>query len=293
MDRVYFWDLAGAAFGCLLLIPFLNIVGGPGAVVCAAVLYAASSAVWFWLAKSVRMRSAGVALALALVALIIYNQRARVLDLHVAKGQSLAQEVFVQWNSFSRVSVRANPAGQPQTVVIDADATTDIPRFDLDRLTDAQRRELASHGPAFPYQVRPGAKALVLGAGGGWDVARALSAGSRDVTAVEINPIIAETIMRSRFLDLSHRLYLRPEVRVVVEDARSFIRRSQERYQVLQATLVDTWASTAAGAFALSENNLYTVEAFEDYLGHLTPDGFLAFTRWGFEPPANPCGCCL
>jgi hypothetical protein len=54
---------------------------------------------------------------------------------------------------------------------------------------------------------------------------------------------------------------------------------------VVQATLVDTWASTAAGAFALSENNLYTTEAFIDYLTHLTGDGLLAFTRWGFEPP--------
>src|SRR5262249_22976150 len=66
---------------------------------------------------------------------------------------------------------------------------------------------------------------------------------------------------------------------------RSFVRRTTETFQVIQATLVDTWASTAAGAFALSENNLYTTEAFVDYLSHLTPDGLLAFTRWGLDPP--------
>src|ERR1700685_3568072 len=54
---------------------------------------------------------------------------------------------------------------------------------------------------------------------------------------------------------------------------------------MMQATLVDTWASTAAGAFALSENTLYTTEAFRDYLSHLTDDGLLTFTRWGFDPP--------
>src|ERR1700685_646616 len=54
---------------------------------------------------------------------------------------------------------------------------------------------------------------------------------------------------------------------------------------MMQATLVDTWASTAAGAFALSENTLYTTEAFRDYLSHLTDDGLVAFTRWGFDPP--------
>ena len=70
-----------------------------------------------------------------------------------------------------------------------------------------------------------------------------------------------------------------------MEDGRSFVRRSNERYQVIQATLVDTWASTAAGAFALSENNIYTTDAFHDYFSHLTDDGILAFTRWGFDPP--------
>ena len=133
--------------------------------------------------------------------------------------------------------------------------------------------------------MRPGAKALIIGPGGGWDVARALTSGSKDITAVEINPIIATRVMRQQFPDASHRLYFRPEVHIHVEDGRSFVRRSSDHYQVLQATLVDTWASTAAGAFALSENNLYTTDAFQDYLSHLTDDGLMVFTRWGFDPP--------
>ncbi len=91
--------------------------------------------------------------------------------------------------------------------------------------------------------------------------------------------------MRGPFAAESHGLYFRPEVHVTIEDGRSFVRRSTEKYQVLQATLVDTWASTAAGAFALSENNLYTADAFYDYLTHLTDDGVMTFTRWGFDPP--------
>src|SRR5262249_35649501 len=133
--------------------------------------------------------------------------------------------------------------------------------------------------------IRPAAKTLIIGPGGGWDVARALAAGSHDITGVEINPIIATTIMRERFPQWSRDLYLRPNVHIFVEDGRAFVRRSSEKYRVLQATLVDTWASTAAGAFALSETNLYTTEAFHDYLTHLTDDGILAFTRWGFNPP--------
>src|SRR6202035_1590012 len=99
-----------------------------------------------------------------------------------------------------------------------------------------------------------------------------------DVTAVEVNPIIATTIMREQYPQLSNRLYLRPDVHVHVEDGGGFVRRSSAKYQVIQATLVDTWASTAAGAFALSENNLYTTDAMRDYLNHLTDDGLLVFT---------------
>jgi hypothetical protein len=74
-------------------------------------------------------------------------------------------------------------------------------------------------------------------------------------------------------------------VRLVVDEARSYIRRSPERYDLIQGTMVDTWAATAAGAFALTENHLYTVEAFRDYIGHLAPDGILSMTRWYLDPP--------
>ena len=70
---------------------------------------------------------------------------------------------------------------------------------------------------------------------------------------------------------------------VVVDDGRSYIRRSDERYDVIQASLVDTWAATAAGAYTLTENTLYTKEAFEDYYDHLTERGVLTITRWVFD----------
>jgi len=282
VDRVYFFDLAGAATGCLALVPFLNHFGGPNTVLAASVLFAVSAAVWYNLAGTLRGRAGAVVLALAFVALIAYNGMHHIVDVHSAKGRPIPKEMFTQWNSFSRVGLVALPGDYE--IMIDADASTGIPGFNLERLNESQRFTLLHQGPGIPYFVRPGAKTLIIGSGGGWDIARSLASGSKDITAVEINPIIADSIMRQRFPDLSRRLYFRPEVRVFVADGRSFVRSSPEKYQVLQATLVDTWASTAAGAFALSENNLYTTDAFRDYLTHLTNDGLMAFTRWGFEP---------
>ncbi len=285
VDRVYFFDLMGAAGGCLLLIPLLNSFGGPSTVIVSAALFAVSAAIWFNLAGTARRRAAAVALALALVGLIVLNAKRGLIDVRHAKGQALVAERFVKWNSFSRVAVAPERGTGKMSINIDADAATGIADFDFEHLSANDRKDLLYQGPGLPYVLRPGAKTLVIGPGGGWDMARALASGSRDITGVEINPIIADTIMRQRFAGLSRGLYFRPEIRIEVEDGRSFVRRCREQYQVLQMTLVDTWASTAAGAFALSENNLYTTEAFQEYLSSLTPDGIVAFTRWGFEPP--------
>ncbi|HWB85137.1 MAG TPA: hypothetical protein VG675_13415 [Bryobacteraceae bacterium] len=285
VNRVYFFDLLGASGGCLLLIPLLNLSGGPGTVIAAAVIFAAAAAIWHSMAGSVSGRVGSVALALALVAFLTYNSTNGVLGVRYAKGQKLEKESFVKWNSFSRIGIAPDRGSGSPMIFIDADASTAIAHFDFAHLTPPERHDLLEQGPALPYDIRPGAKSLVIGPGGGWDVARALASGSHDITGVEINPIIARTIMQERFPDLSGGLYLRPDVHIVVEDGRSFVRRTSEKYQVVQATLVDTWASTAAGAFALSENNLYTTDAFRDYLSHLTDDGMASFTRWGFNPP--------
>ena len=284
VDRLYFFDLLGAAGGCLLLVPFLNYFGGPNTVIAASVLLAVSAAIWYNLAGTMRGRAGAVTLALAFVALMAFNGKSHLIDIRYAKGHRIGQEAFVRWNPISRTAL-VNPKTSDPEIVIDADASTGIPTFDLQHLTDRERANLLHEGPGFPYMLRPGAKTLIIGPGGGWDVARSLTGGSKDVTAVEINPIIAHNIMQQRFPDLSRRLYFRPELHLFIEDGRSFVRRSTEKYQVLQATLVDTWASTAAGAFALSENNLYTTDAFRDYLNHLTDDGLMVFTRWGFKPP--------
>jgi spermidine synthase len=286
VNRVYFYDLMGAAGGCVLLLALLGLFGGPNTVLCAAVLFAAAAAIWNSMAGSVKGRAVCVTLALALVAFITYNQHNHVVDIRYAKEHTLKNEIWQKWNTFSRIAVAHDPSDEhPDMIFIDADASTGIANFDFDHLTAHQRHDLLEQGPALPYAVRPGARTLIIGPGGGWDVARALASGSHDITGVEINPIIAKTVMQQKFAYMSLGLYNRPDVRIEVEDGRSFVRRSTEKYQVLQATLVDTWASTAAGAFALSENNLYTVDAVRDYLQHLTDDGLIAFTRWGFDPP--------
>jgi len=138
-------------------------------------------------------------------------------------------------------------------------------------------------GPPEAAGPKPAFTALVIGPGGGRDLLSALVFGAAHVDGVEINPIIAHDVMLGRFRDFSGDLYQNPRVSVYVEDGRSFVRRSTASYDVIQASLVDTWAATAAGAYTLTENTLYTVEAFGDYLDHLKDDGVLTITRWVFD----------
>ncbi len=285
VERIYFYDLIGAAGGCLLLVPLLDSIGGPNTVIGAAILFAAASAIWFTAAGSLRGRVVAVAVALGLVGLVVINTHAPVLDVKYAKGVPLLDEFYVKWNSFSRIALAEDAATGRTNIHIDADTVSGIADLDLDRLSDADRRRLLENGPGLAYLLRPRAKTLIIGAGGGWNVTRALAAGSTDVTGVELNPIIANEIMRDRYSAISGGLYFRPGVHIKVGDGRSFLRRNGEHYGVLQVSLGSTRDSSAAGARALSETSLYTTDALDDYLSHLDIGGVITFTHWSFEPP--------
>src|SRR6185436_7480147 len=116
----------------------------------------------------------------------------------------------------------------------------------LPRASQPSPTATASPEPLAPSpdpRAREGFSALIIGPGGGRDLASALVFGAARVDGVEINPIIANDVMRERFHDFSGGLYTNPRVRVVVDDGRSFVRRSSERYDVIQASVVDTWAA--------------------------------------------------
>jgi hypothetical protein len=304
VNAVYGADLIGAAAGCLLLMPVVNTVGAPGGLLAASVA-AAGAAVLF---ASPARRRATLTIG-SVIAVAAVGGRAAVpglFDLTVTKGHEHHRVLFSKWNSFSRVGVYDVPYGDwslsptftgalPASLLMDIDsaAGTQILRLPNGvRDADYLRYELTSlayslkgvtSGNGAPARSVPGFQALIIGTGGGRDLASALVFGARRVDGVEINPIIVRDVMMDRFFDYSGRVYGDPRVRVYVEDGRSYVRRTPDRYDVIQASLVDTWAATAAGAYTLTENSLYTTDAFEDYLDHLADDGVLSISRWMFD----------
>lgn len=283
ISRLYLFDLAGAAVGCLLLIPVLNLMGAINTLLLVSAIAAAGAALFAtagdrgraWLAVS-------LILTVGLGGLVAYNSATRRIDVRQSKGMEETRVLFSKWNSFSRITVEGD-LNEHVEIKIDADAATGITKNASDSSSHQEERYRIA---ALAYNLKTAPSVLIIGPGGGNDVMAARVSGAKSITAVEINPIIAQDVMSSEpFKSYSGHIYQQPEVRLVVDEGRSFIRSSEDRYDVLQATMVDTWAATAAGAFALTENNLYTVEAFKDYANHLSDDGIFTMTRWYFEPP--------
>ena len=218
----------------------------------------------------------------------------------LAKPQEY-QHLSTQWNSFSRIDVTNqthhnynNEAAFQNTssentgrskalasIIIDADADTPVFRWNGSFNDISWVKQYMDY---LPYELLKANSTLVIGSGGGEDILIALAGGSKNVTAVEINPLIISKA--KEFGRLAGNLYDRKEVDVYIDDGRRFISSSNSKYDMITIKLVDSWAAQLAGGYALSENYLYTVEAFRQYLQHLDEDnGMLVMVRWNIELP--------
>ncbi|MGH2489908.1 MAG: hypothetical protein ACRDF9_00230 [Candidatus Limnocylindria bacterium] len=209
---------------------------------------------------------------------------------------------FARWDPLARVDIarRFGPLGdtgdyaffidhryagpRPPALFMTLDMTAYTPI--LARATDAELAVLEASLLAAPYALAPRDTVLIIGPGGGIDVLTALRHNATSVTAVEVNRTEV-ALMRGPYAEYSGGVYLDPRVHVFEDEARSFIRRSPDRYDVMVMTVVDSFAALTAGAYALTENYLYTEEAMFDYVSHLTAGGVMALSRWYLDPPVQ------
>ena len=293
---LYAADLAGAALGCLGLILILFVVDPVSATFWIGTLAAVAG--WSVVGHSGeitrRRLSRNVAIVLAVAAAVhtgldfFGKYHLRVLW---AKGNMQSLALFERWNTYSRVRVGAlgesvpigwgfahvHPTKIDQNILeIDASASTPITRYSDDIGKFSYLKDDAINAA---YLVQTPADVAIIGVGGGRDILSALFFGARHITGVEINPAIFE-VLTDRFADFSGHLDRKPGVTLINAEGRSYINHSSDRYDLLQISLVDTWAATAAGGLTLTENRLYTVEAWNDFYRALKPGGLLSVSRW-------------
>ena len=294
--KIYAFDLIGAALGCLFSVAALARLGGVNALFLLSLLLALAASAFIYGRRGWPFAAGAVILITG--GLLASNLAAPWVRIVVNKaGGEEPPIVYEKWNIHSRVTVYEpdvfpffwgiSPQKWEETIaaggkwdhallLIDAVAGTPIQSFNGDLQT---MQFLRNDLTAIAYHLIDDPETLVIGPGGGRDVLAALASGAPHVTAVEVNPAVIEAV-RGPFAEFAGHLYERPDVNVVVADARGFVERSPGGYDVIQASLIDTWAAGGSGAFALSENSLYTREAFTSYFNHLSEDGMLSVSRW-------------
>jgi hypothetical protein len=293
ITRMYGIDLLGACLGGVLVIPLLH-----------------------WLPTPALAAGCGF---MPLIALSLYGQRWRVFALcgigillavitssellEVTHSKSydekVVKPVFEKWTPTARLTIfdesffflASHQSGfswgrgskyvegrriRQYWLEQDGSAGTPITEFDGDI---SKLEHLEYDVTTVGYQIRPPKRVAVIGAGGGRDILSALRAGADDVDAIELNRHTIEAVS-DRFEHISGDIYHHPAVNAVANEGRSHLTHSRDQFDFIQISLVDSWAASTAGAFALAESNLYTVEAFKLYLERMTAAGQLSTSRW-------------
>lgn len=307
--RTYAVNLVGSASGCAVALVVPPFLGGEGTVVFSSALAALAAAVSAGIAvdesgqiASKIARGSFRPFVFTLLLLSLFDLGLRIggrpiqfLDLRISPYKSIsyalqypdAEIIYRRWNSFSRVDVvrssgiRSVPAlsyrylrppPQEDGLFVDGDDLSPVVYPDADL---AFSDYLAS---AIAFRLRPNAQVLILEPRGGLDILAALASGARQITAVEVNPLIVEA---------ASRIYQNPKVQVVNESDRSYVRRTQEKFDIVLLSLTTSYHPVRSGAYSLAEDYRYTVGSFQDVLTRLNPDGFLVVTRWLQTPPSE------
>lgn len=293
--KLYFADLVGAGVGVTIAVLLMGILSAPNVVLASSVLafVAATTLSLFTHTSFIRIVTGTASVVVAVF--IVLNINGSTLDVTRTKFGTEQGVFFSKWNSFSRISASGPKQGRvvgstplqyrdPNRIDvgirIDSDAFTQAMKFDGD-LKSMEFMKYDHASIAF-FSIPEQSNVLIIGPGGGRDVHAALQYGHQ-VTGVDINPIIVNDLMKGSLADFTGGLYLRDDVNIVVADGRSFVARNDKMYGAISIPLTDTWSATAAGNLALVESNLYTVEAIEDYLAHLSENGVLSISRWSHE----------
>ncbi len=297
--RIYFADLVGGGIGCAFAVPLLHIFSAPTAILFLAVFPLFAAILLFRYLAHFKLCWISVIAILLALGLVGFNESKTWIQIDKVKSYDprLTQEpekpkVFEAWNAISRVAVHPlnvsySPAlwfyGKKPTryplvleVTNDAGARTFIfPKLPSSDYAIIFRNDVSD--AVFAVKTNP--EVLVIGVGGGKDILSALHLGAKKVTGVELNPLMIDVVQKE-FGKFSGRPYDDPRVQIVIDEGRNYIASHKKKYDVIKISVTDTWAASAMGAYALSENYLYTVEAMKDYLNHLKPGGYLSITRW-------------
>jgi spermidine synthase len=297
--KLYGFNMIGSGIGCLLVLVMPSLFGGGGTVVLAALLGMAAFLIFSFSCSRYLpgLASAGV---VGLIVLLISLPAPLEVKMSPYKSlsqvllQAQARTLSTEWNAFSRVDVVESRGihiapglsfNYQQGLPPQSGLTVDGADLSPISQVEAGQADFTEYLPsALAYRLSPSPRTLVIEPQGGLEILTALHHQSSSIVAVVSNPLVVEAIRgpggQGRLLD-------EPRVELAIEGVRSYLRHTDEKFDLMQLSLTDSFRVVGMGAYSLSENYHYTVEAFEDYYQHLAPGGILSVSRWIQTPPSE------
>ena len=307
IQRLYFWDLMGAGVGSVIVIPFIAKIG-PGGLMLAAAGLALLAAGLFSESRNLRY-----VVVVAAVVLVVYPflKAPNYIDFiqHMDKrGVKEALEQgrgeFVRWDPISKIyvidetwspaiSVPWHRSGDRKAIQYDGgNQSSYFYKFDgnlraLREHIDRDKSDITNHfwqiGVLASHYLKrdTGARVLVIGSAGGQETKAALIYGAAHVDAIELVPTVVE-LGTGRYSSYIGDIFKNPAVHVEAGEGRSFLRHSNQNYDIIQMYSNYTSSSIAQGTGALEPAYLQTADAYEEYFSHLTPNGILHINHDAF-----------
>ncbi len=301
-NRLYAADLAGAALGSLAFFCLLSVTDAVTAIFFI-------SSLGFLSAFAVSKRKSDIVAVLCIVVFSLFNHAGKMFKIEWTKVDEGVLEAKVEhniewesWTPFSRITVAPLDTNfgfgwgistkmmsqfpefrvEQKNLKIDSAAATVITRntMQLSKLI-----HLKYDITNFAHYLFPNSKVGVIGVGGGRDILSALHFGQKEVWGIEINGRILEALTKV-YSNYTYNISALPNVHLVEDEARNFFEKNDMKFDLIQASLIDSWAATASGAFVLTENSLYTLEAWKTFFSRLSDNGAITMSRWYY--PKRP-----
>jgi len=305
ISRIYFCDLLGAGLGAISIVGSLFFLSPQNALIMLAILALLASAL---MGITATARKPLIAMQVVCLVVLLFGLPQDWLEMRISEYKGLNQAMQVVGSNVLTVS--SSPLGlltvvespripfryapglslntrfeppEQLAVFTDGDNMSVITRFegDLDALG-----YMGDVTAALPYALLDAPHVLILGSGGGTDVLLALYNGAGSIDAVELNPQMTN-LVTDIYADFAGHLYDDERITVHTQEARGFVARSKDQYDLIHVALLDSFAASGTGMQTLSESYLYTVEAIQEYLKHTARGGMLAITRWLKLPPRD------
>ncbi|MCP4699981.1 MAG: hypothetical protein GY862_24485 [Gammaproteobacteria bacterium] len=298
--KIYFFDLLGSAVGALVVLSTITWLGVEKNILLFLFLFIVGALFLLPPKGLIRWVVYGTVCFLAATAFL----HDKLFEMAYPKDSMLSQlEIeHIAWDPIARIEVSRLPGDRFYGERFDypclVGGNTDFFRLfkkvitqnnyaftfaldyggDINSLTGIEE---TIYSAAYQAGSIPNPRVAVIGVGGGFDILTALYFQASEITGIEINSATLQILTRT-YKDYFRHWVEDPKVRLIHKEGRHFLATTDQQYDVIQLSGVDSYAGTAASANIFSESYLYTKEAMALFFSKLSKNGMINMMRLEF-----------